>query len=268
MTARSPSEVMKSEDNHDSSDLSREDSNPLLAQDSWDEEADRVPKRKTRTSKAVRVLSAVLSLRYFLDTILLISILAFLVATRDSNKTELETSGDITGFAPKIRRQIKSFAHDSSYTPDDPADWFTNRVRQKWLDLVPKGLGYVRIDNVEDYDNLPTPLPEYDYPVFTTSVTHQLHCLYKLQELYSSLVSNNTGGKVHESSGWHSGHCFEYLRQSIMCCGDTALEGKQTSFPSKDHPGSDGWDAKHICRDYNQIYTYLEANGVDDQEWI
>ncbi len=71
-----------------------------------------------------------------------------------------------------------------------------------------------------------------------------------------------------EMQGWHSRHCFEYLRQSILCCGDTTLEGQQTTFPDKDQAGSDGWDAKHICRDYSQIRSYLEDNRADDKVWI
>ena len=82
------------------------------------------------------------------------------------------------------------------------------------------------------------------------------------------MMSNNTGDSIPESSGWHSRHCFEYLRQSILCCGDTALEGKQTSFPEKDTPGSDGWDAKHVCRDYDQVRTHLEKNRINDEVWI
>lgn len=43
-----------------------------------------------------------------------------------------------------------------------------------------EGLGYVEIDNPEEYDNLPTPLRGFDKAVFTTSVTHQLHCLVSM----------------------------------------------------------------------------------------
>lgn len=77
-----------------------------------------------------------------------------------------------------------------------------------------------------------------------------------------------TNSMMHDSHAWHMPHCFEYLRQSILCCGDTALEGKQTTFPDKNLPGSDGWDAKHICRDYGQIREYLEENRIDDKTWI
>lgn len=73
--------------------------------------------------------------------------------------------------------------------------------------------------------------------------------------------------KVPEDRVWHMGHCFEYLRQSIMCCGDTALEGQATTFP-EGVMGSDGWDAKHICKDYGQIYRYLEDNRANNQTWI
>ena len=66
---------------------------------------------------------------------------------------------------------------------------------------------------------------------------------------------------------WHVGHCFEYLRQSIMCCGDVALEGAETTFPPG-QGGSDGWDAKHVCKDYRQVYDYLEANRANNDEWI
>jgi hypothetical protein len=52
-----------------------------------------------------------------------------------------------------------------------------------------------------------------------------------------------------------------------MCCGDVALEGTQTTFP-EGTDGSDGWDAKHVCRDYNQVYTYLTRKRADNREWI
>lgn len=132
--------------------------------------------------------------------------------------------------------------------------------------MVPKGLGYVKVDHPENYNNLPTPLPEFNKTVFTTAITHQLHCLYAVVEVYSGMASKNMD-KVPVETPWHLNHCFEYLRQSIMCCGDTALEGKQTTFPDG-VTGSDGWDAKHVCKNYGEIKGYLEENRADDEVWI
>lgn len=71
---------------------------------------------------------------------------------------------------------------------------------------------------------------------------------------------------------WHINHCFEYLRQAVMCSGDVALEGAATSFPpgegGEDRGGSDGWDAKHVCKDYGQIYEYLEKETINHMKWI
>ena len=129
-----------------------------------------------------------------------------------------------------------------------------------------EGLGYVQVHNPENYNNLPTPLESYPPGTFTTSMTHQLHCLYAIVETFAGMESNNTD-KIRGDGAWHLSHCFEYLRQSIMCCGDTALEGQQTTFP-EGIAGSDGWDAKHVCKDYNQILAHLEEQRVNDDVWI
>lgn len=147
------------------------------------------------------------------------------------------------------------------------------------------GLGYLDINRLDtssskakSLNNLPTPLTGYpaNMTVFTTSVTHQLHCLYSILEDFAAAKSGIAAGHTHdardepadpEDLGFHVQHCFEYLRQSIMCSGDLALEGDQTTFPDGS-VGSDGWDAKHVCRDWTQIKDYLEANRADDEVWI
>lgn len=149
------------------------------------------------------------------------------------------------------------------------------KTQQAWLDIVPGGLGYVQVKEAERYSNLPRPI--HDYPnqtVFTTSVTHQLHCLYTIVEAYKTLqLSIELGFSNQVKMAWHIDHCFEYIRQAIMCAGDVALEGAATTFPNdamtgKDLGGSDGWDAKHVCKDYGQVYAYLEKEAINGVKWI
>ena len=52
-----------------------------------------------------------------------------------------------------------------------------------------------------------------------------------------------------------------------MCSADVALEGEETTYPDG-QTGSDGWDAKHVCRDYSQVLDYLNENRADDEVWI
>lgn len=141
-------------------------------------------------------------------------------------------------------------------------------MREPGLTAKPNsgGLGYVQINNTKDYDNLPTPLIGYPDSTFTTSATHQLHCLHSIAQTVAAYSSNQLD-KLPTEDGWHISHCFDYLRQGIMCCGDVALEGQQTTFPAG-WIGSDGWDAKHVCKDYSQVLAYREKNRANDEHWI
>ena len=69
-----------------------------------------------------------------------------------------------------------------------------------------------------------------------------------------------------EDHHWHMIHCFDYMRQAILCSADMSLEGLETTFP--DHNGgSDGWDSKHVCKDPNEVRKRLESvRAYDDQQ--
>jgi len=109
-----------------------------------------------------------------------------------------------------------------------------------------EGMGFQWVNNTERFHDLPTPIEWPDKTVFTTSMTHQLHCLFAVVQTYSGLKSNT---EIPDDHHWHMIHCFDYMRQAIMCSADMALEGLETTFP--DHNGgSDGWDSKHGTSHY------------------
>ncbi len=57
----------------------------------------------------------------------------------------------------------------------------------------------------------------------------------------------------------HIYHCFDYIRQTIMCHGDTTLE-KAKTVDGKLMRAVDGWGVTHECRDYDTIYAYAAAH--------
>lgn len=66
----------------------------------------------------------------------------------------------------------------------------------------------------------------------TTSVTHQLHCLYTILNAYNTMLVTFDSPLLQVNpiqQPWHVNHCFEYIGQAIMCAGDVALEGGSTS---------------------------------------
>ena len=67
--------------------------------------------------------------------------------------------------------------------------------------------------------------------------------------------------QVHVHSHDHVDHCFQYLRQSLLCCGDTALEGQD---PRTDKPGTDGTGAVHVCKDFDGIMAWADSQRLVD----
>lgn len=257
-------DALRNVDNHSDSSTEVED---------WDTEGDLRPRRRKTFWRKVK------GYRWLLDTGLLLVIVGLLVEKRwkHTHKSHrFELAGDLTGFAPTFSQQIVSFKPDPVFAPEDARQFWSNETRQAWLDIVPEGLGYVNVKDPSQYNNLPQPI--HDYPnqtVYTTSVTHQLHCLYTILEAYNIQKLTLTTSMVVDpiKMPWHINHCFEYLRQAIMCAGDVALEGAATTFPGddmtgEDRGGSDGWDAKHVCKDYSQVYEYLEKNTINHFKWI
>ncbi|KZM26970.1 uncharacterized protein EKO05_0004751 [Ascochyta rabiei] len=216
--------------------------------------------------------------RWLLDTTLLLVIVGLLAEKRwrRDHSYQYEFAGDITGFAPKFSQQIVTFRPNPIFAPENASEFWNRDVQQAWLNIVPEGLGYVEVKDSAQHDNLPRPIHDYvNNTVFTTSMTHQLHCLYTILNAYNtmSVTLDNPMLKVNPiQQPWHVNHCFEYIRQAIMCAGDVALEGAATTFPlgpnGEDQGGSDGWDGKHVCKDYGQIIKYLEKETINHVRWI
>lgn len=64
----------------------------------------------------------------------------------------------------------------------------------------------------------------------------------------------------------HLGHCFDYLRQSIMCAGDTALEKAVVDADGVVKPAVDGWGVVHECRSWDAIFDFATLHRVTDKE--
>lgn len=192
-----------------------------------------------------------------------------------------EIAGDINNVWPKLQQQIIEFQPDERFVGNLTSPTFIDDIKQHWMEIVPKGLGFVDVPDYADRPDMPRPLFEYKKPVYTTSVTHQLHCLYMIMHGFNDLALNQ-GSFAMDMAGQdddegltregedpvtHLNHCFDYLRQAIMCHGDTALEGRQTTF-GPDVGGSDGWNVRHVCKPWDKIHDWLEEHRIDDREWI
>jgi Mycotoxin biosynthesis protein UstYa len=132
---------------------------------------------------------------------------------------------------------------------------------------------------------LPGPIKALGQDTYSLAVFHQLHCLvsptrklfiilaafsnfyqYSIMRVYeespASPTAESHGPPAHHS---HIDHCFRYLRQSLLCCGDTALEGQDSATTL---PGTDGTGAVHMCKDHDEILRWAESRRVVDHKEI
>lgn len=249
-------------DDHDDSSITEVDES-LMGDDKLNDDL----RRYTRKSKRSSCLSFLKEARWYLDTLLLLVIVGLVWrGQREASipkTSEHEVGGDMTGVGPHFPSRITTFQINQTYAPYNTSEFFKPEVLTAWNELMPIGMGFQWVNDTHRYHDLPHPIMWPDKTVFTTSMTHQLHCLFAVVQTYSGLKSNTT---LPEDHHWHMIHCFDYMRQAIMCSADMALEGLETTFP--DHNGgSDGWDSKHICKDYGAVRSYLESvRAYDDQQ--
>ena len=131
------------------------------------------------------------------------------------------------------------------------------------------GLGLVEVPNPGKHPRLPAPYVKNDKTVYATSVTQQLHCLYIIMNSVNDLAVNQgffQTGNGEEYSEAQLSYCFDYLRQVIMCHGDTALEGLQKS-PGVGLDGINGLNVRHVCKPWQRIYNRLDRRRIDDSVW-
>ncbi|TVY82111.1 Oxidase ustYa [Lachnellula suecica] len=156
---------------------------------------------------------------------------------------------------PDFPRKNYTFLENPRYLHEDmfASKQETLKTLHNWIELSADGRGYVKIDDWETFD-LGEPYTSHynhnmtDVPVFMVSVFHQLHCL-------SYLAQNGFDQtELEQEVAHHSAHCFDYLRQSIMCAADTSLEGKTEAGP--------GWGSKHECKDYDAVLAWANERTV------
>ncbi|KAJ3776385.1 hypothetical protein FB446DRAFT_785198 [Lentinula raphanica] len=107
---------------------------------------------------------------------------------------------------------------------------------KKWASIIPPKGGFIRLGPAG--------------ASFSIAMYHQLHCVNGIRFAY---VAARDGLFKHpedlEAAFQHVNHCFDVLRQSLLCKADTTLI---PVGPNKQHTRS--------CRDWNQVREFVDDN--------
>lgn len=162
----------------------------------------------------------------------------------------------------KVPRKIYTFFNDPRYTREDMFlnESTTLHTLHNWIPLSSASRGYIRSPPPGPYilsEPYEIALDRHnDGPGYMVSVFHQLHCLSYLAEHYQQGFG---GVNLTQEVAHHSAHCFNYIRQALMCNADLTLEGKTEAGPGEGH--------EHECVDYDAVLAWANEEGRVGYRW-
>jgi hypothetical protein len=62
-------------------------------------------------------------------------------------------------------------------------------------------------------------------------------------------------------------HCFDYLRQALMCASDTTLETLRQNG-DRVLASVNGWGTTHECKNFEQVRTWTTAHRATNEGGI
>ncbi|KAL6889188.1 hypothetical protein GGI43DRAFT_387995 [Trichoderma evansii] len=175
----------------------------------------------------------------------------------------VETGGDINGLYKTLSHTYTFLKpEEEKYVPNMTSNDNRMEIRKNWDMLMPLGSGSVLIPDYSDHPLLGQPItddPIRSGPLFEASWTHALHCLYYSVDSYHQLIVN---GPSEGDNPKHAAHCFEYLRNSILCNLDMTLEGSMSTPDDKER------GQPHVCRNRAEAISWIEARRMDNAQDI
>ncbi|KAK8139506.1 hypothetical protein PG984_002886 [Apiospora sp. TS-2023a] len=148
-------------------------------------------------------------------------------------------------FYPTLQTVPVVFGPDELFTAEPSPD-----SNAAWDSLMPSGRGFVLVENPIEYNLGPgIPTDGMIREMYFASVHGDKADVYGEESL--------SGTELRQQQMVHIGHCFDYLRQAVMCAGDMTLEGAMLLPNGQIGPaGVDGWGATHQCRSWDQAVDW------------
>ncbi|KAI0505347.1 hypothetical protein F5B22DRAFT_529266 [Xylaria bambusicola] len=133
------------------------------------------------------------------------------------------------------------FTYNRTFGADPLEDPLTEDA---WDSILPLGQGTVILSDSSQ--------------VYVVSVMHQLHCLWSIhQAFYTALHADPA--KVDLQDFAHMRHCFDYIRQALMCSADATLEPVDPVLG-----GVTGWNGTHVCNDFSSLAAWAEGHRTNN----
>ncbi|KAA8566477.1 hypothetical protein EYC84_009039 [Monilinia fructicola] len=141
----------------------------------------------------------------------------------------------------------------------------SDSVDQAWHDLLRNMNIRVTTEELEKSNQKSISLPEGGGHMAWIGAHHQLHCIKMLRRWnYRDYYYPNITDPTIEHWDIHADHCFDVLRNAVMCQGDTTLITFGWDKLSKPQPHVKA--TEHRCVDWNALMESLADRVVGEEE--
>ncbi|KAG4429570.1 hypothetical protein IFR05_014945 [Cadophora sp. M221] len=168
-------------------------------------------------------------------------------------------------FLPEIPMKEMKFDFPTKYEDTGPEG------DKLWNDMMPIGSGFIRVPYPRRFDMPQSKSIENDPEegeVYSLSIMHQLHCLAVIRHV---IMKYEKRDKSRFTGDGHEYHCIDYIRQAILCAGDTTLDYAEIVTGSdgvQRRLGFTGANSTHQCRDWDAIRAWAIENRSGDKAGI
>ncbi|KAJ7626551.1 hypothetical protein DFH06DRAFT_1227968 [Mycena polygramma] len=233
-----------------------------------------LPAKSTWASRFSRTVLVVL---LAIETVaLVLALLALLFRLRRTSTCTFPRDSQHVLYSPAldaVENEVKvynvGFTGDMSpfQIPPSPA------LDQMWSDLYNFGISRITREEAARLPNKTHAIPGDDgHYIAELDVFHTLHCLNKIRmaldpDYYPEWRISTTNNSIpeHQSATDHISHCVDWIRQSVMCAGDTSVivwqwqDSLNTTLPRG--------DTAHTCRKFEPLQHWgkerVLRNGYD-----
>lgn len=135
-----------------------------------------------------------------------------------------------------------------TFTPDRRLQDFDQDTLKLWQTIVPEKWWETNLADWQDASGHQLSR--------AVDVIHMIHCLTNIRDIFTQLAVDpdyreQFNAHVLEAvvRRVHLGHCFDTIRQDILCAADSTLEPL-----GPDYEGPTGFGVEHTCRDWSIVW--------------
>ncbi|KAK1234336.1 hypothetical protein PQX77_002475 [Marasmius sp. AFHP31] len=139
----------------------------------------------------------------------------------------------------------------------------SDELDRNWEDLYQFGISRIPKSQAALLPNKTLPIPgDEGHYIVELDVFHNLHCLNMIRKSLHSDYYTHMAMNVHEN-GPHMDHCVDWLRQSLMCAGDTSVIVWQ--WDEMEQKNKFQGDIAHTCRSFEKLRDWGMEHAMNIQ---